>query len=417
MVYNGQKEFRSPGGISKGAWMTMTSEQKRKAAVKFCISHDQNYKETAARFNCTYQQIYRWVRVYHEGGVAKLLGKRKKPQKKFSKVITENKRLKSKNTELELKLTIRRRLQQCQTQISEKMDFSGIRNLAEYQVIQQLHEEQGWPVCELCKAVGISRAAYYKWRNRTARHKQSDDEELASLISEIYQSQHGIPGYRQMMLILERRYGIKCNLKRVYRLMHVLGLHSVCRRKKRRHKKKTPVSYIAENILSREFTACDPNEKWLTDITELKYGAGRKAYLSAVLDIYSRNIVSFSLGRKNNTALVLDTFEQAFGQYPDSKPLVHSDRGTQYTSRDFRKRMEQNNICQSMSRPGKCLDNAPMEGFWGILKSEMYYLHHFDSYDELCEAIEAYIYFYNYERFQKRLDCMTPMEFLVAGNK
>ena len=99
-------------------------------------------------------------------------------------------------------------------------------------------------------------------------------------------------------------------------------------------------------------------------MTELKYGSGSKAYLSAVLDLYGRNIVAFSLQklRRNNTPLVLDTFEQAFQKYPDAKPLLHSDRGVQYTRRSFRKEMKRAGVCQSMSRVGRCLDNAPNGG-------------------------------------------------------
>jgi len=418
LSYNGQKEFQSPGGRRKGVRMTMTSYQKRKAAVEYCIDHGKDYKATAASFGCTYQQIYGWVRAYHMGGLERLSGTHKKAQRKLPEVMAENRRLKAKETAMELELAVHRRLQQCKLRRLGETDFSGVRNLLKYQVIQQLHQEQGWPVGQLCEAVGVSRSAYYKWQNRTVSKKQSDDEELANLISEIYQSQHGIPGYRQMKLILERRYEIQCNLKRVYRMMHILNLHSVCRRKKHNgHKKKASADYIAENILNRQFTACRQNEKWLTDVTEFKYGEGRKAYLSAILDLYGRNIVSFSLSRKNDTALVLDTFEQAFLQFPDSNPLVHSDRGTQYTSRAFRERMERKRVCQSMSRPGKCLDNAPMEGFWGILKTEMYYLRHFDDYGELCETIAAYINFYNNERFQKRLGCMTPIEFLQSRDQ
>ena len=179
-----------------------------------------------------------------------------------------------------------------------------------------------------------------------------------------------------MKIILERRYGLKYNLKRIYRLMRVLGLRSVCRKKKRRYQKKTPAEYTAENILNREFSSDRQNEKWVTDITELKYGSGSKAYLSAVLDLYGRNIVAFSLSRRNNTPLVLDTFEQAFQKYPDAKPLLHSDRGVQYTSRSFRKEMKRAGVCQSMSRVGRCLDNAPMEGFWGILCCACHIMRH-----------------------------------------
>ena len=247
--------------------------------------------------------------------------------------------------------------------------------------------------------------------------KQTEDEALAGLITEIYQAQRGIPGYRQMKIILERRYGLKCNQKRIYRLMRVLGLRSVCRKKKRRYQKKAPAEYASENILNRDFSSGRQNEKWVTDITELKYGSGSKAYLSAVLDLYGRNIVAFSLSRRSNTPLVLDTFEQAFQKYPDAKPLLHSDRGVQYTSRSFRKEMKRAGVCQSMSRVGRCLDNAPMEGFWGILKTEMYHRYHFEDYETLRKAICAYIDFYNNDRYQKKLGCMTPAEFIAASAK
>ncbi|WP_051147061.1 IS3 family transposase [Oscillibacter sp. 1-3] len=98
--------------------------------------------------------------------------------------------------------------------------------MIEYQIIQQLHEEQGWPLYKLCEAVDVSRAAYYKWEKRVVSQKQSDTEKLAALISGIYQSRHGIADYRQMKLIMERRYGIKRNLKRVYCIIRILGLHS-----------------------------------------------------------------------------------------------------------------------------------------------------------------------------------------------
>lgn len=413
LLYNGQKEFSSPGGRTKGVHMTMMNRQKRNTAVEYCLEHGKDYQTTAALFGCTYQQIYGWVRA----AAQRPCKQSQKGQTDISVAIEENRRLKKANSALELELVVRHQLQMHRLQSLEKVDLSGVRNLPKYQTIQQLNQEQGWPVGQLCKAVGVSRAAYYKWLNRTVSKKQSSDEKLAGLILEIYQAQHGIPGYRQMRVILERRYGIKCDPKRVYRLMRILGLQSICRRKKHRSRKKSSMEYTAENILNRRFSASYPNEKWLTDITELQYGDGRKAYLSAVLDLYGRNIVSFSVSRKNDTALVLKTFDQAFTNSPDSRPLIHSDRGTQYTSHAFRRKLEENCACQSMSRPGKCLDNAPMEGFWGILKSELYYPNHFDEYDQLCHAIDKYIFFYNYERYQKKLGCMTPAEFLATKRK
>lgn len=136
MLYNGQKEFRSPGGKQKGIRMTRTSYEKRRAAVEYCVKHGRDYRSTAASFGCTYQQIYGWVRTYHEGGLEKLRGVHKKPQKEFAKVVEENKRLKEQESALELEVAVRRRLQQCRLQRLEEADFSGTRNLVEYQVIE-----------------------------------------------------------------------------------------------------------------------------------------------------------------------------------------------------------------------------------------------------------------------------------------
>lgn len=134
-------------------------------------------------------------------------------------------------------------------------------------------------------------------------------------------------------------------------------------------------------------------------------------YLSAILDLYDKRIVSYQIGAGNNNQLVFDTFDDAVKENPKAHPLLHSDRGYQYTSKLFYAKLEAVHMRQSMSRVGHCIDNGPMESFWDMLKSEVYYLHKFTSADELAAAIEGYITFYNTRRYQRRLHCMTPMEF------
>lgn len=219
-----------------------------------------------------------------------------------------------------------------------------------------------------------------------------------------------------MTITINRKHRTSFNPKRIYRLMRLLGLKSVCRRKHRKYIRTTP-EVTAENILNRKFYADKPNEKWLTDVTEFKYNDGaeiKKLYLSAILDLYDRRIVAFKISASNNNLLVFDTFDEAIAANPNAHPLLHSDRGCQYTSKMFHIKLEKAGVIQSMSRVGRCIDNGPMEGFWGILKSEMYYLRKFNSADELISAIENYIIFYNTKRYQKRLRCMTPMEFNTA---
>ena len=171
--------------------------------------------------------------------------------------------------------------------------------------------------------------------------------------------------------------------------------------------------YLAENILDRNFHADRPNEKWLTDVTEFKWyekGEKRKVYLSAILDLYDRRIVAYVIRNSNDNSLVYDTFDAAIKAFPDAHPIFHSDRGFQYTNRVFHTKLEEAGMTQSMSRVAHCIDNGPMEGFWGILKRERYYGHKFTDRESLVNMIEDYICYYNTVRLQRNLGILTPME-------
>lgn len=171
--------------------------------------------------------------------------------------------------------------------------------------------------------------------------------------------------------------------------------------------------YLAENILDRDFRADRPNEKWLTDVTEFKWyenGEKRKVYLSAILDLYDRRIVAYVIRDSNDNPLVYDTFDAAIKACPNAHPIFHSDRGFQYTNRVFHTKLEEAGMTQSMSRVAHCIDNGPMEGFWGILKRERYYGHKFTDRESLVNMIEDYICYYNTMRLQRNLGILTPME-------
>ena len=159
--------------------------------------------------------------------------------------------------------------------------------------------------------------------------------------------------------------------------------------------------------------AAKPNEKWLTDVTEFKWYDGNeihKLYLSAILDLCDRRIVSYVLSERNDNPLVFKTFDKAVQANPDAHPLLHSDGGFQYTNRTFHYKLVQAGMTQSMSRVAHCIDNGPMEGFWGILKRERYYGRRFTSKRELVQMIETYVHYYNTRRVQRNLGVLTPME-------
>lgn len=221
----------------------------------------------------------------------------------------------------------------------------------------------------------------------------------------------GILGYRRMTMFVNRLNQRAHSEGYIHRLMRYLGITARIRRKKVNRKKVKP-DYIAENILSRDFNAEKPNEKWLTDVTEFSIkGDSRKLYLSPIMDLYDNSIIEYELSFKNSNQLVFTMFDKAINKYPDARPIFHSDRGFQYTSNLFKTKIRGANMQQSMSRVGKCIDNGPMEGFFGTLKSEMFYGKNFTSLEELKAKITEYISFYNNQRFQKKLGCLAPLEY------
>ena len=279
------------------------------------------------------------------------------------------------------------------------MALSGVRQEYLYLCVQEMHKE-GYAITEICDILDLNRSSYYNWTNRAKSNRELENETLLHDIGLIYAEHNGTYGYRRIADEYNATHKKQYNLKRFYRLVHIVGLLAVIRRKRPSYQRSTP-EITAENILNRDFTATAVNEIWCTDVTEMKYGSnGEKAYLSAILDLKGRDIVSFAIGKSNNNQLVFETFDLAVKKYPDAHPLFHSDRGFQYTSKLFKAKLDKHGMEQSMSRVGRCIDNGPMEGFWGILKCEMYYLNQFETYEELVAAVEQFIYYYNHQRRQ-----------------
>ena len=221
-------------------------------------------------------------------------------------------------------------------------------------------------------------------------------------------------GYRRIRDDLSRDYNIQISDKKSLRLCRSQDLKSTI--KYRPHsctRRANNPQHLGENLLNRQFHASKPNEKWLTDVTEFRYYEGftvHKVYLSAILDLYDRRIVAFAIRDHNDNRLVFDTFDRAIQIHPNAHPLFHSDRGFQYTNRVFYHKLVEAGMTQSMSRVAHCIDNGPMEGFWGILKRERYYGRRFTDREALVAMIEGYLEYYNTKRLQRNLGVMTPLE-------
>ena len=271
----------------------------------------------------------------------------------------------------------------------------------------------------MCRILGISRSAYYHWIQHPKSADEIGNEELAAIAEKIHRA-HPDMGYRRLGDELSRECGRRINDKRMLRICRAKKIQSAIKWKpKCCTRGAKDAAHVADNILNREFTASAPDEKWLTDVSEFKYYIGdeiRKVYLSAILDLYDRRIVAYRISDSNDNPLVMETFHAAFASEPDAHPLCHSDRGFQYTSTQFWTLMQEHGCTHSMSRVAHCIDNGPMEGFWGILKRETYYGRKFTGRTELVTAISDYISYYNNQRIQRNLHRMTPSEFRKAFN-
>ena len=181
-----------------------------------------------------------------------------------------------------------------------------------------------------------------------------------------YDKRKGVLGYRQIRTQLNRKLKTNYNKKRYYRTMRALGLKAVIRKKRPNYVKASEI-HVAENVMNREFQADSPNSKWCTDVTELKYVNGRKAYLSAIVDVYDNSIFSWVVSHSKNNKLVRDTVKKAYRRNPGVTPLLHSDRGFQYTSYKYNRLQMKYGFIKSMSRVGRCLDNQPIETILGYI--------------------------------------------------
>ena len=265
----------------------------------------------------------------------------------------------------------------------------------------------------MLKASGLARSTYYYYvKSATKPDKYLVEKEE---IRSIYHENQGRYGYRRITLEMRNR-GYVINHKTVQRLMKVLKLKSMVRARKYRSYK-GEVGKVAPNLINRDFKAERPAQKWTTDITEFSL-FGHKLYLSPVLDMFNGEIISYNISDRPHLGQVMDMLDKAFKRIPDGTNLIfHSDQGWQYQHKMYQKKLREKGIRQSMSRKGNCLDNAVMENFFGLLKSELLYLREFNDIYEIKSALEKYIDYYNNQRIKGKLKGLSPVQYRVQSSQ
>nr|WP_255313254.1 IS3 family transposase [Listeria fleischmannii] len=231
-------------------------------------------------------------------------------------------------------------------------------------MVFELNQDKKYSIKSLCESLKISRSGYYKWLNKSPSAQELRAEEIAKEIQRIFKESQATFGVVRMYYALKRERNWNVNKKAIRRIMRRLHLLPEIR-KKRPNWINTAAVYTADNIIQRNFEASGPNEKWFTDVSYIFYGKREKAYISAIIDRYDLSIVSYIISQKNDNKLVMDTIKLAMERNHSVRPIIHSDRGYQYTSLEYKRLTEHYDFDVSMSRPGKCLDNQPIESFWG----------------------------------------------------
>lgn len=236
------------------------------------------------------------------------------------------------------------------------------------------------------------------------------DAELKTTMSAIYKRHRGNYGYRRITDALRMESGHVVNNKKVFRILGELGLRSTQRPKKYKSYK-GDVGTAAPNLLQRQFATTGPNIKWATDVTELKCD-GQKLFVSPVIDLFNGEIIAVQMHTRPKFELVTKMIKKAFAKLrPGDKPMLHSDQGWHYRMKQYQATLVKHGVVQSMSRKANCYDNAVMENFFGIMKSEMFHGKKFSSIDKLRKAISAYIKYYNNDRIKSRLKGLSPVKY------
>lgn len=269
-------------------------------------------------------------------------------------------------------------------------------------------------IARMAKVLKVSESGYYKWLKRNdapITDKEREDIALTEEILKIYRKSRGSFGYRKITFILNKNRDIPVNHKRVARIMRECALFSKVNRKYICTTDSNHDEVIADNLLDRDFIATEPGQKFLSDTTVIDTAQG-KLYVAGILDLYGDMPVGMAMSLNNDRFLVMEAFKDMVIR-GCARPgcIIHSDRGSTYCSQDYRRLISQNELICSMSKKGDCWDNAPMESFWGKMKSE-WLLNKYQTIIEAKRDVYEYVWhFYPKERPHESFNYMTPEEF------
>ena len=402
--------------IVKHGKNTYYSPEFKKAAIERALSGKESIVSIALDLGLSNDGLlHTWIKSYKENGYTVVERKRgrhgKKERDDSGRIQSRNQALEGRELETYCRERIHKKIK-CLSYTKRKVTKKEIAV-----VISELRQELQVSLRFILEVIKdhselpqISKSDYYYVLSKEDKDLKND--EIMNKIINIYYHHKGRYGYRRIHLQLLKE-GYSINHKKVQRLMKRMGLAGIKRNKRKYSSYQGTIGKVADNIIQRDFFSDKPNKKWYTDITEFNL-RGDKIYLSPILDGYAGDIVSYNISINPSFNQIIDMMDKAFLNNPNTDNLIiHSDQGWQYQMKHFSNILEAHNMIQSMSRKGNSLDNGLMENFFGLLKTELFYgfEDQYKDIDELRQAIEEYIYYYNNDRIKSRLKGLTPIEY------
>lgn len=395
------------------------------SVVEYFLANKTTHQETADKFNISNATtIFEWVNKYQKYGAiglrpegSRLYMEEKKKNRKAEKrrrrksySYEEYHQLLERNAELQAEVDYLKALR--------RLSKENKTNIEKAIIVHDLRKEH--KLKDLLNIAGMAKSTYEYCIKNIMNPKEKDpiENEIISL-----SKQHPTWGYKRICGFLVKQENIKINIKKVHRIWKENNLQVKCFTKKKRNFStyKGKVGKIAPNRLKRRFNTNIIHQKIVTDTSEFKYYEindngkllVKKAYLDPFMDLYNREIISYSFSKRPSAEKILKAQDKAIKITNDCpyRRLFHSDQGWAYQMNSYRYALKDNNIIQSMSRKGNCHDNSVMENFFGLMKQEMYYDYTFYSFESLMRAVTGYISYYNNRRIKESLGWLSPVEF------
>ena len=380
------------------------------SVIKRCLIQGEPVKLVAEEIGYTPSLIYKWIREYREKGyfshMKKTIANIDVNPTDITSVEDIN-QLKAQMFDMQMEIDI---LKETINVLKKDpgIDQTALTNREKAVIIDALKNKYSLPV--LLKKLNLAKSSYYY--QEKAIHAEDKYHSLRKRITELFHENRDIFGYRKIHMLL-RREDKRVSEKVVRRIMKQENLVIRQKRRQKYNSYKGEITPSVENIIDRNFHAAKPNQKWLTDITEFSIKAG-KVYLSPIIDCLDGLPVCWTIGTSPNAELTNTMLKNAIATLkPDEKPIVHSDRGCHYRWPEWIKIMEESGLTRSMSKKGCSPDNSACEGFFGHLKTEMFYGRNWDEYsiDDFIQEIDTYIHWYRNDRIKSTLGGLSPLDY------